>query len=94
MPAVRWVFFAALVVSCKPRITQKECDALIDRYADLLVRENAPDAPPDVVADTKAQVKKAAEGTVAVKNCEEVRRPAFHCAMSAATTDDFEECLE
>ena len=96
MPALRIALALVLLASCKPRITQKECDALLDRYAELLVTENAPAAttPPEVFAEAKAQVKEAAQANAVVKSCDEVRRPAFICAISASTTDEFERCLE
>ncbi len=85
----------ALLQGCKPKATTSECDALIERYAQLVVTETFPDAGPEVVRKEQEREKAEARGTDSLKNCSsEVSRAEMDCAMRATTTTAFEKCLE
>jgi hypothetical protein len=83
------------LVGCKPKATSSDCDALIERYARLVVTETFPDASPDVVRKEQEREKIEARSTDSLKNCSsEVSRAEMDCAMRATSTVAFEKCLE
>ena len=86
---------AAALPSCKPKITSAQCDALVDRYAQLVVTEKLPDAGPATIKAEQDRERTEARGDDSFKNCtSEVSRDEFDCAMRAATADAIEKCLE
>jgi hypothetical protein len=86
---------ASVLPGCKAKATASECDALLDRYAALVVTETLPDAGPDRIKTEQEHAKTEARGDDAFKNCSsEVSRKELDCAMHAATTSAIETCLE
>lgn len=82
-------------VGCKPKATPTQCDQLIERYAEIVVKEKYPDASAESIKAAQEQVKDEARGDDSFKNCSsEVSRAEFDCSMRAATADAFEKCLE
>jgi hypothetical protein len=82
-------------IGCRPKVTSVECDALLDRYAQLVVTETYPDASPDRVSVEEQRERTEARGDDAFKNCSsEVSRSEFDCAMRALSADALEKCLE
>lgn len=103
MPAVRTghlVAIAALaalssVVACKPKASNAQCDGLVARYAELVVREQFPDASATQIEAERQREKLEARGDDSFKNCSsEVSQAELTCAMNATTADAFEKCLE
>lgn len=85
----------AALPGCKPKIAQPQCDALIDRYARLVVTEKMPDAGPETIKAEQDRERGEARGDDSFKNCtSEVSRDEFDCAMHAPTADAVEKCLE
>ena len=85
----------AALPSCKPKVTQAQCDALVDRYAQLVVTEKLPDAGPEIIKAEQERERGEARGDDSFKNCtSEVSRAEFDCAMRAPTADALEKCLE
>jgi hypothetical protein len=85
----------AALSACKPKITPVQCDALVDRYAQLVVTEKLPDAGPGTIKAEQERERGEARGDDAFKNCtSEVSRAEFDCAMRAPTADALEKCLE
>jgi hypothetical protein len=81
--------------ACKPKATQAQCDQLIERYAELVVKARFPNASAEVIKTEQEREKSEARGDDAFKNCpSEVSRAEFDCAMGATTADAFEKCLE
>jgi hypothetical protein len=86
---------ALLGTSCKKKVTQTECDRLLDHFADLVVREHSPDAGPDVVKAERQRERQEAVHANEFKNCtSEVQTNEFDCAMKAQTSDALIKCLE
>ena len=80
---------------CKPKASQAECDALLGRYAALVVTEKFPDASAAQISLEEQREKVEARGDDAFKNCSsEVSRTELECAMHAATADALEKCVE
>lgn len=83
------------LVGCKKKITQAQCDQLLDHFAELVVKEHFPDAGPDVIAAERARERKEAENANELKNCTtEVQVKEHECAMKAQSSDALIKCLE
>jgi hypothetical protein len=97
VPALKGSVPALLVVlaACTSKASQAECDRLVERYAQLVVTEQYPDAGPGRVRAEQERERAEARSDDAFKNCSsEVSRAALDCAMRAPTADAFEKCLE
>ena len=87
--------FAALLAGCTRHATAPECAALLDRYVELLVREQDPKASDSEIARQKELTRAKAEKDPAFASCtKEVSARGAHCAMAAVNVDEFEKCLE
>jgi hypothetical protein len=99
-------YFALLLLlppllSCGKKIGKPECDAMLDRYIDMVVAadiasKNVPPAQVAAVREMKKAVKKAEASYVHVQaRCEsEVTRKEYDCAMAAKNADEWEACIE
>ena len=95
MPALRVWALAAACVACKTNVTPAQCESLVDRFAELMVKEEMPDASPATVEAEKAREKVEAAKEDVFRNCAtEVRPASYDCAMKAETTDALVHCLE
>ena len=80
---------------CRPKASSAECDQLLDRYAQLVVTEQFPDASAEQVMAERDRERKEARADDAFKNCSsEVGRAELDCAMRAQSANAFEKCLE
>ena len=106
MPPLRNVARAALVATvallagagCRPKASQDQCEELVDRYAELVVREKSADASADQAEQRKAarnRERDEARGDDIFKNCRsEVSQAEYSCAMRSATSEQLVKCLE
>lgn len=86
---------ALALVGCKQKVTTSQCDAIVERYAELVVKESMPDASAETIAKERAREKNEAHGDDAFKNCTSEVQPAdYDCAMKATSADALEKCLE
>jgi len=86
---------AIALAGCQKKITPAQCDAIVERYAELVVTEQFPDASADDIAAERAREKSEARGDDAFKNCaSEIEPEDYACAMKATTPDALEKCLE
>ncbi|MDP9034802.1 MAG: hypothetical protein M3O50_08335 [Myxococcota bacterium] len=93
--ALWWSIACACCAGCKPKASSAECDALVERYASLVVKERFPDASTAQVKSEQEREKREAQAEDGLKNCSsDVSRSELECAMHAATTDVLEKCLE
>lgn len=86
----------ALVVttgaSCKRKASSAQCEELVDRYAQLAVKERA---GADAGAEAIATEKQEARGLDAFKNCpSEVQLDEHACAMKATTSAAMLKCVD
>jgi len=85
----------ALVVTagaCKRKVSSSQCEEMLDRYAQLAVKDRA-DA--DAGAEALAAEKQEARGLDAFKNCQSVVQPDEHaCAMKATTPAAMLKCVD
>jgi hypothetical protein len=81
--------------SCVRHATASECSALLDRYVELLVREQDPKASDVEVARQKQLTREKASHDASFASCpKEVSSRALGCAMGSGNVDEFEKCLE
>jgi hypothetical protein len=93
--AVVGTIVTLLAPGCGRHATPAECAALLDRYVELLVREQDPKAPDTEIAQQKERTRAKAENEPAFASCpNEVSAKGARCAMSAVNVDEFEKCLE
>jgi hypothetical protein len=87
----------ASLAACKsppPGASVAQCDELLDRYTELALRENVPDASIELVAAQKKQVREMAAASSVLGACPgHVSEKQRACAMAASTPDGFEACL-
>ena len=80
---------------CRKKASAKECDAMLDRFAELVVKERFADAGAGEVANERLRERKEAQGDDAFKNCtSEVQSGELACAMKAETSEKLIKCLE
>ncbi len=86
---------AFLAIGCKKKANAKECDTLLERFSELVVRERFPDASATTIKSEQDREKSEARGDDNFKNCtSEVQAGEFACAMAAQSSDAFKKCLE
>jgi hypothetical protein len=90
---------AALAVAsqgCSRKLERAECTKLLDRYTELLVKDEEPDALPERIAQAQARARATAQKDARFdfSSCSSrVSRREYECAMSAPTVDAVERCL-
>jgi hypothetical protein len=86
---------AAGMAGCRQKVTAAQCEALVSRYAELVVRDKMPGASQDIVRTEQKRIREEANGDEGFRNCTtEVGPKEYDCAMSAPTPDAVEKCLE
>jgi hypothetical protein len=88
-------FFVGAVACGRP-VAEDECRTLIERYTELLVKEEEPTATPERVARAQTEVHAAAEKNPQFQLSEcskKVSRRDYECAMHAGSVDAIERCL-
>ncbi len=79
---------------CTKKITQTQCDELLDHFADLVVKEHHADAGADTVITERARERQEAKNAE-FKNCtSEVQTGELSCAMKAQSSEAIIKCLE
>ncbi len=94
---VRGLLFvlAPSVAGCVRYATAAECSALLDRYVELLVREQDPKASDDEIAKQKGLTREKASHDASFASCpKEVTSRSLGCAMASPNVNEFEKCLE
>jgi protein-disulfide isomerase len=83
------------LAACSRHASAADCAALLDRYVELLVRDQDPKAADAEIARQKAATRAKAEKDTAFASCpNEVSVKSARCALSAVNVDEFEKCLE
>jgi hypothetical protein len=87
--------FLALT-SCGKRLSDVECDTLLDHYTSKLVTNENPDASPFAIAEKQRLARELAhrDAKFEFDRCDnQVSRRQFDCAMAAMDVDAIERCL-
>ena len=80
---------------CRRKASEAQCDALVDHYTELAMKEQFPDAGPTEIEAQRKHVREESKGDDDFKNCtSEVEAADYGCAMKATTTEAIERCLE
>ena len=86
---------AGSLTACRKKVSQKQCDELLDRFSELVVKERMPDAGAESLATERVRERGEAKSDDAFKNCtSEVQLAEHACAMKAATSEALIKCLE
>lgn len=86
---------AVLSGGCKRKISQAECDQLIDHFAALVVMERYADAGPEEIAAERARERREAKNANEFRSCTTAVQSNEHeCAMKAQSSDALIKCLE
>ena len=96
MRAAKALALAALaLVGCSKKVTQADCDKMVEHYAELVVRETKGDASADEIKREQDRETKEAKSDDSFRNCTSEIEPAdYDCAMKAKSADALEKCLE
>lgn len=89
------VALALLASGCRKKVSAKQCEELLDRFAELVVKERFADAGADVIAKERTRERAEAVGDDAFKNCtSEVQVDEYTCAVKASSSEALIKCLE
>jgi hypothetical protein len=80
---------------CTRRATTAECNALLDRYVELLVRQENPDAREIDIAKAKDLARARVARDKDFSHCtRDVSKRDVSCALAAPNVDELEKCME
>lgn len=95
-----WIALACaaplLLCACGKPLSEDDCEALLNRYTELLIRADDPDAPAQHISELQQQARELAHNDPKYEfdRCsDEVSRKGFECAMRAPSVDEMERCL-
>lgn len=94
--ALLFAVFSLIACACSRKLERAECSKLLDRYTELLVKDEEPEAAPERIAQAQARARQAAQRDARFDfaSCpSHVTRSEYECAMSAPTVDAVERCL-
>lgn len=83
-------------LGCQKPLETDECERLLDRYTELLLRNENPEVTAQVIAVKQTEARALAKSEPAfewVRCADAVSRVQFDCAMRAGSVDDVERCL-
>jgi hypothetical protein len=82
------------VMSCGKKLEHAECEALLDRYTELLVRSDRQATTAAELVKLQALARTRAAHEPSFAQCtSRVSRRAFECAMAAENVDRLEQCM-
>jgi len=86
--------FSLLGLACDRPLTPDECAELLDRYTELLVRQEHKNVSDDEVARLQTEARARASMSDEFARCPaRVSRRKWQCAMKAPNVDEVEKCL-
>jgi hypothetical protein len=89
------LLLACSLAGCRKKITQAQCEQLLDHFAELVVKERFADAGSETIAAERTRERQEAKNADEFKNCTtEVQANEHECAMKAQTSDALIKCLE
>lgn len=82
------------ITGCGKRLDDAECQQLLDRYVELLLRDDRPKSSAGEVLRLQQDARNKAQHDPAFLQCTaRVSRREFECAMSAPDANRLELCL-
>ena len=86
---------ALTTLGCKQKISQAQCEQLLDHFAELVVMERYADAGPEAIAAERTRERQEAKNADEFRNCpSQVQTKEHECAMKAQSSDALIKCLE
>lgn len=77
-----------------PPVTSEECDRLLDRYVELLLRQDDPKVGSAEINRHQVETRIRAASSGPFHRCtREVSRAQMDCALAAYNPDEIERCL-
>jgi len=84
-----------LPAGCKKKVSQAQCDELVDKWATVVVTERIKDAPPEIIKAEQERERSEAKSDDSFRNCtSEISDADFACAMKTVTSEAFLKCLD
>ena len=89
------VGFALATFGCRGKpVTKEECDRLLDRYTEMLLRDGDPKIRSADLESARAEVRAKASTDRSFRACtRELSREQMDCALAAFGADAIERCL-
>jgi len=82
------------LVSCGRSLSSAECNQLLERYVELLVRSDRPDVSAMELERMKREARRLAASDAQFRSCtSEVSRQQYECALAAESADKLEQCM-
>lgn len=80
--------------ACEERATAEQCEALLDRYTELLAASEGRQTSAEELLRLQREARLRAAADPEFSRCtEEVSKREIECAMRAPTADEIERCL-
>ncbi|HEX2882072.1 MAG TPA: hypothetical protein VHO25_21280 [Polyangiaceae bacterium] len=82
--------------SCAKALSDDDCNALLDRYTELLAKSQNAQMPAQRISELQERARELARNEPAYEfaDCaQRVSRRHFECAMQAPSVDEMERCL-
>ena len=89
-------FVLGVCGGCSPPPNAAECEALLERYTGMLVKEENPDILPEDVRLLQQAARSTAKHDARFEFdacADKISRRQYDCAMSAPNVDSVERCL-
>jgi hypothetical protein len=89
------MLISTLSAGCDPSLSERECQQLLDRYVELLVKAHSPETSPQEIMRLQSLARERLTNDAEAGHCGgHVSRRAFNCAMhEAESADELERCL-
>ena len=95
MNALSAALIAALLAGCSRRATRAECDAVMDHYVEMLVREYNPSLDSSELRAQYERTRAKVAQDPSFADCpKQIRERDVRCALRALNVAELEQCLE
>jgi hypothetical protein len=82
------------LAACDERVSAEQCDALLDRYVELLAASDGRETSAEELLRLQREARLRASLDPEFARCtEEVSKRELDCAMRAPSADEIERCL-
>ena len=95
MNALFAALFAAVLAGCSRRATRVECDAVMDHYVEMMVREYNPSLDSSERRAQYERTRAKAAQVPSFADCpKQITQADVSCALRAVSVAELEQCLE
>ena len=90
-----WLLAAIALAGCSRHATRAECDAVMDHYVEMIVREYNPSLDPSELRAQYDRTRAKAQKEPSFADCpRQIRLRDVRCALAAGSVIELEQCLE